>query len=456
MLFCGSKAIAHPMPSSIVQLSVLDKHINGEARMPLIELANAVGDNRVTNLNDPFFKPYFKNHIEATSEGATWNTNIESINVLSDKDPNVGTYQEVVVLFTLTPSDPRYLRAFTLNYDAVIHQVVTHSALVYVRQDWNTGIQGEKNAQQIGAIQMDVPSGKILPLQVNLEEGSWWKGFKRMLSLGMQHIREGTDHLLFLIVLLLPAMLITNGKHWGKYGGLKYSLMRLLKIVTAFTIGHSFTLLIGALGWLKLPGQPVEILISFLILISAIHALRPIFTGRESLIAAGFGLIHGLAFAAVLSNLQLSAGKLALSILGFNLGIEIMQLLVVAMIVPSLILLSKTSAYKWVRTIGATLGAIAALAWIVQRTTGTSNLVTDLVDATTHYAVWVIAGLAIYYGLCEREKTSAKCFVPKICSSNDGCMSALQPEPGRSGRDFAGRLYVSFQENRPTQVRGLL
>ena len=394
VLFCGIKAMTHPMPSSVVKLSVLDKSIHGEAKIPLIELANAVGEQHIANLNDPFVKTYFTNHIKVTSPGSTWSTQVERITVLTDKDPVIGSYQEIVVRFTLTPSDPRYLRTFTFNYDAVIHQVVTHSALVYVSRDWSNGIHDENNARQIGIIHMDVPSGKLFPLKINLDEGSWWRGFKSMLSLGMQHIKEGTDHLLFLIVLLLPAMLLTNGKQWGKSGDLKYSLLRLLKIVTAFTIGHSITLLIGALGLLKLPGQPVEILIAVSILVSAIHAIHPMFPGKETFIAASFGLIHGLAFAAVLSDLQLTAGKLALSVLGFNLGIEIMQLFVIALIAPWLILLSKTAAYKWLRVAGATLAGIAALAWIIQRTTGTANFVTGCVEAVAGYGAWVIAGLA--------------------------------------------------------------
>ena len=144
----------------------------------------------------------------------------------------------------------------------------------------------------------------------------------------MRHIAEGTDHLLFLLVLLLPApLLLTKGRRWGGFGGVGYSLRRLLLIVTAFTLGHSFTLLLGALGWVRLPSQPVEVLIAVSILVSAGHAVRPLFPGREAWVAAGFGLVHGLAFASTLANLHLEAGPMALSILGFNLGIELMQLL---------------------------------------------------------------------------------------------------------------------------------
>lgn len=395
VFFCGSKAVAHPMPSSVVGLSVLENAIHGEAKIPLLELGNAVGDQRLANLYDPFFTTYFTNHIKAVSADKKWATKITGINIINDKDPFVGIYKEIVVDFTLTPPDSRYLRSFTFQYDAVIHQVVTHSALVYVSQDWSNGIQNENEAQQVGIIKMDVPTEKIFPLQVNLEAGSWWKGFSSMLSLGMQHIKEGTDHLLFLIVLLLPAMLLNNNGQWAGFGGVRYSIKRLLKVVTAFTIGHSTTLLAGSLGWLRLPGQPVEILIAVSILVSAIHAIHPLFPGKEMYVAAGFGVIHGLAFATVLSNLHLNEGRLALSILGFNLGIEVMQLFVIAIVVPWLMLLSKTSVYKWVRISGAALAGIAAMGWIVERSTGMPNAVTGIVQAATAYSVWDIAALAI-------------------------------------------------------------
>ncbi|RZK63066.1 MAG: HupE/UreJ family protein [Hymenobacter sp.] len=114
-----------------------------------------------------------------------------------------------------------------------------------------------------------------------------------------------------------------------------------LRIVTAFTLGHSRTLLLGALGWVHLPSQPVEVLIAGASLVSAVHAWRPVFPGREGWVAAGFGLVHGLAFASKLAGLHLDAGRLGLSILGFNLGIELMQLFVLALTVPWLLLLSR-------------------------------------------------------------------------------------------------------------------
>jgi hypothetical protein len=79
------------------------------------------------------------------------------------------------------------------------------------------------------------------------------------------------------------------------------------------------------------------------------------------------GKFHGLAFASTLSNLHLDAGSTVVSILGFNVGIELMQLFVVAVTVPWLIILSKKTIYKPVRITGAVFASLAAIVWIIQR-----------------------------------------------------------------------------------------
>jgi hypothetical protein len=327
-------------------------------------------------------------------------------------DVNVGKYKEVLIWFTMTPPQRKSLRNFLFHYDVIIHQVITHRILVYLKSDWKNGIHAEDESRLIGTIYTNfmIGAGEYQPLTMRLEDGSWWKGFKDLLNLGMQHIKEGTDHLLFLIVLLLPATLLKNGRQWGTYGGLKYSVSRLLKIVTAFTIGHSITLLIGALGWVKLPAQPVEILIAISILVSAIHAIYPIFPGKEMYVAAGFGLIHGLAFAGVLSGMNLSAGTLAVSILGFNLGIELMQLFIIALIIPWLILLSHSRVYKRVRISGAISAAIAAGAWVTERTSGKGNFITGFVERSAPYSLWVIVVLAVFSIIVYKRSLREKCW----------------------------------------------
>jgi hypothetical protein len=223
-------------------------------------------------------------------------------------------------------------------------------------------------------------------------------GFASIFRLGMRHIAEGTDHLLFLLVLLLPAPLIVVGSRWAGFAGARGSVLRILKIVTAFTIGHSITLALAAFGIVRVPGRPIEVLIAVSILVSAVHALRPIFPGKEAGIAAFFGLIHGLAFAATLSELRLGRWERVAGILAFNLGIETMQMVVVAVTMPSLVLMSRTRAYPVVRIGGALFAGFASVGWVAERLSGVHSSVDIVVDAVAHHAVW-IAGALFLIGL---------------------------------------------------------
>jgi HupE/UreJ protein len=104
--------------------------------------------------------------------------------------------------------------------------------------------------------------------------------------------------------------------------------------------------------------------------VSAVDAIRPLVSRGEPLIAAGFGLVHGLAFATLLGGLGLHGFALVSSLLGFNLGIELTQLLVVALVMPSLYLLSRTPALYGVVRVGiAVFGLVLSGAWLLERTT---------------------------------------------------------------------------------------
>lgn len=220
-------------------------------------------------------------------------------------------------------------------------------------------------------------------------------GVPSMFRLGMRHIAEGTDHLLFLLALLLPAPLAAVRCHWAASGGVRHSLIQILRVVTAFTLGHSITLALGASGLVSLPERPVEVLIAFSILISATHALRPLFPGREPMIAAGFGLIHGLAFATTLQNLGIGPWQRIASILGFNLGIEAMQLIVVAAILPSLVILSRTPAYTAFRLTGALFAGFASLGWIIERAFGVPDFVDVVVNRVAQRGAFIAASLLV-------------------------------------------------------------
>lgn len=397
-----SKVSAHPMPNTIILLDVRSDKVTAELQLPLNELELAFGHDVNRNSNNliarlgPQLTAYLLKHIKVlTTDGKPWAVTIDDMIVQPVQESASGPYKELTVHISLVPPANANTRQFNLSYDAIIHQVVSHFALVSVRQDWDNGLNPE-HPYEVGVIGLDVKSNTIPPLAVNIQEGGLWRGFTSMVNLGVEHIAVGTDHLLFLLTLLLPAPLLVNRKRWAEAGTTRYSLVRIFKIVTAFTIGHSITLLLGATGITDFPGRPIEVLIAVSIFISAIHAIKPIFPGREMFIAAGFGLIHGMAFATTLVDLNLDAGRMALSIFGFNLGIELMQLLVVAVTIPWLIILSRSIAiYTYVRIIGATLAGIAAIGWIIERVTSKPNLISTFVQNSADYAKWLIVLLAV-------------------------------------------------------------
>ena len=393
---------AHPMPNSLVNLTVKHDLIQGEIFVPLSELQSAIGMsvndssiNLIQRLNWKLTQ-YFKEHILfKTLDNKEWIVTISDMKVLEASSPFSGKYKELS--FSISAFPPLYadIRNFYLLYDAVVHQLITHKIYVNVKQDWENGQLLNDEYTQLGIIELDIPSGKVMPFQVSLRSGNNWNGFFRMLALGKLHIKQGTDHLLFVLALLLPSMMLGKNRRWQKFGGIKYSLIKLFKIVTSFTFGHSFTLFLGSLKIVFFASQPIEILIAFSIFISALNAIFPLFSGKEIYLAFGFGLIHGLAFANTLENLDLNMLQMGISILGFNLGIEIMQIWIVFLIFPWLILLSQTTFYSYFRIFGALVTMIFSIGWILERISNESNLITRMIEKLVNFSLYYLYVLII-------------------------------------------------------------
>ena len=170
---------------------------------------------------------------------------------------------------------------------------------------------------------------------------------------GIRHIFTGYDHILFIVTLIL-----TVGS-WRK----------LAVTVTAFTAAHSVTLALATLGLVTLPSRLVEPLIALSVLVR--RARRGVPTtqaGTRALIAFGFGLVHGFGLSNVLRDLGLSGRELAPALLGFNVGVEIGQLLIVAPLFSLILILRKNEgAYTRVRSVLAAGVAVIAVFWIVLR-----------------------------------------------------------------------------------------
>ena len=190
---------------------------------------------------------------------------------------------------------------------------------------------------------------------------------------GVHHILTGYDHLLFLLCLLLPSVLTRQPgppSRWQAVAGWRQAILPVAKTVTLFTLAHSVTLALAALGWVKLSPSFVEPAIAATIMLAAFDNLRPLLLRWRGWVTFCFGLIHGFGFAGVLGELQLPAAQFGWALFQFNLGLEIGQLLLVLAVVPLLFVLRRRSAYvPLVLRAGSSLALLMAGVWLVERST---------------------------------------------------------------------------------------
>ncbi|MDP6095627.1 MAG: HupE/UreJ family protein [Gammaproteobacteria bacterium] len=206
---------------------------------------------------------------------------------------------------------------------------------------------GDGNFIEVPMSELKAGSGSLLNLA------------SRYLALGVEHILFGIDHLLFVLGLLL----------------LVKGFWTLIKTVTAFTVAHSLTLACAVLGYIPLPGAPIEALIALSILFLA----REILMGQRGqitlvhykpwLVAFVFGLIHGFGFASALGELGLRDGDIPLALLFFNLGVEAGQVAFIGLLVLFNFALGKLLErfIPWIQTtLAYCLGGVATF-WFIER-----------------------------------------------------------------------------------------
>jgi len=201
-----------------------------------------------------------------------------------------------------------------------------------------------------------------------LGAGTVWTQLFAYIHEGVWHIWLGFDHILFLLSLLLPAVLLRIHGTWMPASSFRSSFWDVAKIVTAFTIAHSITLSLATLGLVSLPSRWIESAIALSVVLAAVNNVFPRVHHGRWIAAFGFRLIHGFGFASALTDLGLPTGSLALSLFGFNAGVELGQLFIVCAFLPLAYALRATWAYRRIVLAGGSM-AIAAIAgvWLVER-----------------------------------------------------------------------------------------
>ncbi len=273
------------------------------------------------------------------------------------------------------------------------HQVVAHSDGEYVILrstfdcshaprvlDFDYALFFENDPQHRGLVHLDA-AGVTSALtfasdrrheRIEVHAVSRSAQFLAIVRVGIHHIWAGYDHLLFLLALLLPSVLkrsdAASGATWEPLPRFRPALWDVLRIVTAFTVAHSLTLSLAALDVVRLPSRLTESAIAASVVIAAVNNIVPILREDRWVAAFALGLLHGFGFSATLVDLGLPRSSLLLTLFGFNVGVEIGQLSIVAVFLPLAFLARKTTAYRRVVLVGGSIGiALLASAWLIER-----------------------------------------------------------------------------------------
>lgn len=371
---------AHEPDHSYIFLSVFKNEIQGRYEILTSDLNRELGINLPKKIRESDLEPYrveienfMKKAIQFSDGSKIYSTRILSsgVQVVDDLPDDFVKFEFELENIEEVPED------LTITYQTFFDQYPKHRGILVQEYNWRAGIVN--NHTMISDIFTNSNRSRVL----SLTESSIWKGFWTMIKLGIWHIWIGLDHILFLVALALPSVVrrrerLTDlsiisdqgdaySKSWQPVARFRPAAIYILTIVTFFTIAHSITLAVAALGVLDLPSRYVESVIALSIGLAAFHNIKPIFGRREWLIAFIFGLFHGFGFASVLGDKGLGGDYLVLSLLGFNLGVEIGQVLILSVVFPLLFFIRKWKIYPKILTYGSGLLIIISLHWTIER-----------------------------------------------------------------------------------------
>jgi hypothetical protein len=397
LLFC-TRAVAHKPSDSYLRFTGDGEQLTVEWDIALKDLEFLIGLD--TNQNGEItwgevkaqrqaIAAHALSRLHIAADGRDCELQVENLLVTKHSD---GAYA-VLALETDCPGDPAVLN---IHYNLLFDIDPTHRGLVLY-----TGG---------GIASTHVLSPTQPTLELRTGDAGLWNAFADYVREGVWHIWIGFDHILFLLSLLLPAVLVRrqecsrhtpcaaantkNGKRsmpatlaplgldpvrpnmsWEPVDTFAPACMAVLKIVTVFTVAHSITLWLAVMEYVTLPAQLVESTIALSIVITALNNLYPVLPLSGWAIAFVFGLVHGFGFANVLIDLGLSSAALAVSLLGFNVGVELGQMAIVLVFFPLAFALRRTSFYQLLlfRVGSLVIAAIAAL-WLVERVSNTTIL----------------------------------------------------------------------------------
>ncbi len=396
-IFSTFKALAHHPDNSLLYLKVYENaNIEGDFHINVNELNDVLGLdlNKHFTLEDVSphlekIKTYIKNNASFSHNGTNYNI------VFNDHNKRlfVGFGDFILIGFYLENSS-NVPDSLDVTYKVFIDEEPNHVNLLGIEYNWKAGLF---NNEKIIALDFNASN---YTKTLSLTEGSVWTGFTTMIKQGIWHIWIGLDHILFIVALILPAVVRRRKEmvkanrssiyNWYPVERFKPAFFYILKIITFFTIAHTITLSLASLKIIVLPSWFVESVIALSIGLAAYHNIKPIFKGKDWIIAFVFGLFHGFGFASVLGDLGFNGEHLTLSLLGFNIGVEIGQVAIIAAIFPILYFMRKLKIYPKFLVYLSALLIIISIYWIIERVFDINLPIDDFILRKGYeFAVWL-------------------------------------------------------------------
>ena len=371
LLTWPAAASAHAGDQPYLYLDVTETTIGGRVETPIRDLSETFdldllgrSDTEILSTveaNLDLLEPWLQDHVDVGSTVETWTLSFTDVELLFPGQP-AGSNDDNYVLFHFTTSASDLIpRQLEVSFDPFIDDIPGRDALLLISNDWQSGVidnEGEWLAAFDAGTRTQV---------IDLGGTSWLKNFTSSIKLGINHIRSGPDHILFVLVLLLPSVLIYTTR-WQPTRSFGASLWRTLKVVTMFTVAHSITFTLAGLDILVLPpARVIESIIAISIAAAALHNIRPLAANKEWMISFAFGLFHGMGFASLVSGLDVDRETQLISLLGRNAGIEVGQSVVVVLLFPGLFLLRRTRYFRSFFVVLSSLLAAISVGWMVER-----------------------------------------------------------------------------------------
>ena len=366
-LGCGicQSAFGHAPEQSYLFLRIVDDSIDVRFEATVADLnqglgINLPGDGKATaaDVSDNLdtLVSYLRAHLALAPNGTP-----SQFEVIGHAVQSVSWGQFVTVNLRITPP-AQPVTFIDVDYNILLDELSNHRGLLVIEDNWKSGTFD--NESQVSLVFSPATRNQRL----DLSQSSTWRGFRAFVQLGIHHIWIGIDHILFLVALILPSVVRRTDDGWQAVNHAKSAIFELVKIVTLFTIAHSITLALAALGLIQLPARWVESVIALSIAIAAVNILYPLFWRNVGWVVFGFGLFHGLGFASVLAEIGIPANYVPLTLFGFNIGVELGQLAVVCLVFPLLYVLRATAIYRTAAlALAPSLLILVSMYWFVER-----------------------------------------------------------------------------------------